>query len=54
MYMQLMYVMTYISLWFCAQLENQVENSLGVAMIYVVAMVACIKYEWFGERLRSG
>ena len=23
-------------------------------MIYVVAMVACIKYEWFGERLRSG
>ena len=34
-----MYVMTYDSLWLCAQFANQVENSLAVAM-FVVAMVA--------------
>ena len=32
--------MTYVSLRFCAQLANQIENSLGVARLYVVAMVA--------------
>ena len=43
-------VMMYVSLRFCAQLANQVENSSGVAMFYVVAMVASNMNGLLGEK----